>query len=253
MFITLKKKSVLLAFTMLIVATVMLACGGGLAASVFTGGTLKKLPVYGVDTPDKKIALSFDAAWGADKTQGIIDILKKYDAKATFFLVGFWIEAYPDQVKAIDAAGLEIGNHSNNHLKMSTLGEEEISKEISIVNNQISDLVKKTPKFFRPPFGDYNNRLIEKVEAMGLTAIQWTVDSLDWKGISSTEITKRVCTKVTNGSIVLFHNNSKNILEALPIILLKLKNEGYQFVTMSELVYQDNYTIDNNGIQHKNN
>ena len=108
----------------------------------------------------------------------------------------------------------------------------------------------RSVKVFRPPFGDYNDRLIRTVNELGMKTIQWDVDSLDWKGLSSGEISKRVCSRVKSGSIILCHNNSDHIVEALPMIILNLKNQGYEFVTMSELVYDDNYIIDNNGVQH---
>jgi len=208
------------------------------------------VPIYSVDTDSKKIAISFDAAWGADKTKSIVDTLNKYRIKGTFFLVGFWIDKYGEEVKYISDNGMEIGNHSANHLKMSTIQEEVIIKEISSVNEKITAITGKPVKVFRPPFGDYNDRLIRTVNELGMKTIQWDVDSLDWKGLSSGEISKRVCSRVKSGSIILCHNNSDHIVEALPMIILNLKNQGYEFVTMSELVYDDNYIIDNNGVQH---
>lgn len=222
-------------------------------ATVFSNQSTRKIPVYGVDCgEEKKVALTFDAAWGADKTLKILEILKKYDVKATFFLVGFWLDKYPEETKAIAESGCEIGNHSNNHLQMSELSEEKITEELNYVNDKVYQLTGKKPTYFRPPFGDYDNELIDTAEKLGLTTIQWSVDSLDWKGLSATEITSRVVKNVQNGSIVLFHNNSDNILEALPLVLANLINRGYEPVCMSELVYSDDYYIDNAGIQHKN-
>ena len=201
---------------------------------------------------EKLVALTFDAAWGADKTLRILEILEKYNVKATFFLVGFWLDKYPEETKAIAESGCEIGNHSNNHLQMSKISKEKITEELEYVNVKVKELTGKIPSYFRPPFGDYDNELIETAEEMGLQTIQWSVDSLDWKGLSATEITSRVVKNVKNGSIVLFHNNSENILDALPLVLANLINRGYKPVAMSELVYKENYYIDNSGIQHKN-
>ncbi|MEG2453705.1 MAG: polysaccharide deacetylase family protein, partial [Clostridia bacterium] len=222
------------------------------AQAVFSVKSNKKLPVYSVSTEEKKVALTFDAAWGADKTRGIIELLKKFDADATFFLVGFWITRYPAETKYISDCGFEIGNHSNNHLNMSKLNKEDINREISTVNTQLRELTGKTPKFFRPPFGDYDNKLIECIEALDMVAIQWSVDSLDWKGIQSKEIAQRVLSRVQNGSIILFHNNSDYILEALPIILAMLHTKGYKMVSLDEMVATKNFTIDNSGVQHIN-
>ena len=248
MFITVNKKTVELILVLVLVVIALSGMIGGTIASVAAKERL--VPIYSVDTDSKKIAISFDAAWGADKTKSIVDTLNKYQIKGTFFLVGFWIDKYAEEVKYISDNGMEIGNHSANHLKMSTIQEEVIIKEISSVNEKITAITGKPVKVFRPPFGDYNDRLIRTVNELGMKPIQWDVDSLDWKGLSSGEISKRVCSRVKSGSIILCHNNSDHIVEALPMIILNLKNQGYEFVTMSELVYDDNYIIDNNGVQH---
>ncbi len=252
MFYSVKRKTIVAVIAVLVLAAV---CMTGMAneqvSAVFNNRSLRKVPVYGVDTQEKVVALTFDAAWGADKTQGILDILDKHGVDGTFFLVGFWIDKYPEMVKKIAESGCDIGNHSNNHLNMSTLSKDKIAEELDYVTNQVKDLTGAQTKFFRPPFGDYNNALLEVVEEKGMIGVQWTVDSLDWKGLSATEILSRVNKGVKNGSIILFHNNSDNILEALPLVIANLKNQGYKMVKLSELIYQDAYSIDSNGIQHK--
>ena len=140
-----------------------------------------KKPIYCVETNDKKIAISFDAAWGADNTEKILDILDSYKVGATFFLVGFWIEKYPDMVKEIDSRGYEIGNHSQNHPKMSQLNTEQMKAEINSVNEKVYNLIGKTPDVFRPPFGDYSDNVIKTMEELQMHTIQWSIDSLDWK------------------------------------------------------------------------
>ncbi|MDE6189555.1 MAG: polysaccharide deacetylase family protein [Clostridia bacterium] len=248
-----KKKSVISVVAILLLIVVCATCmANNDVTAVFNNQSLRKVPVYGVDTEEKLVALTFDAAWGADKTQGILDILEKHGVDGTFFLVGFWIDKYPEMVKAIAESGCDIGNHSKEHLNMSTLSKESIVSELDYVNEKVKELTDIEPKFFRPPFGDYNNALLEVVEEKNMIGIQWTVDSLDWKGLSAAEILSRVNSGVKSGSIILFHNNSDNILEALPFVIANLKNQGYKMVTLSNLVYQDNYTIDANGIQHKN-
>ncbi len=217
--------------------------------TVYFGYAARQVPIYSVDTPDKKVALTFDAAWGSDKTSKIISTLKENGVDGTFFLVGFWIEQNKDKVKLIDEAGLEIGTHSNTHPKMSTLSAEQINKELKISSEMITNITGKPVKFFRPPFGDYNDTLINCAGELGLKTIQWDVDSLDWKGLSANEILSRVKSAVKNGSIILFHNNSDHIIEALPLVISFLKQEGYAMVKMSELVYENNYFIDNNGLQ----
>ncbi len=250
MILTLGKKTILWAVAVVLLGVV--CCVGVFQPNVLdviSGNVARKIPVYNVDRNDNKVALTFDAAWGGDKTQGILDILEKYDVKATFFLVGFWIDKYPELVKKIDEAGCEIGNHSRNHPKLSGAGDKKLDSEIDYVNDQINKLIGKTPKFFRAPFGDYDNGLMKRLEDKNMIGIQWDVDSLDWKGLSGGDIAKRI-SKAKSGSIILCHNNSDHILDALPLVIASLKNKGYQLVTMSELVYTENYFVDNNGVQH---
>lgn len=223
-----------------------------LSYSVAVSKLVEKKPVYSVETSEKKIALSFDAAWGADNTKKLMEILKSYDANATFFLVGFWIDKYPEMVKELDDNGFEIGNHSENHLQMSKLSKEQIKCEIENVNKKIVDITGKTPCVFRPPFGDYNSCLVETVNELDMHAIQWTIDSLDWKELGVHEEVTRVLKKVEPGNIILFHNNAKFTPQALPEILEKLKKDGYELCSVSDLIYTEDYTVDSNGIQHKN-
>lgn len=253
MFIVVKKKDVFKALAIAITATLLIATAaiGGIAP-VYLANAKRLVPVYSVETEEKVVALTFDAAWGADKTRGIMELLEKYDADGTFFLVGFWIDKYPEETKLIAEKGLEIGNHSNNHLHMSKLQNDEIKKEIESVNVRLRELTGKTPKYFRPPFGEYDNKLLENVAALDMVGVQWSVDSLDWKGLSGEEIAKRVLSRVHNGAIILFHNNSDHVLDALPIILPKLKADGYKCVSVDELVMTENYIIDNRGVQHRN-
>jgi len=254
-FITVSKKSIVSVLSVAIVAVVLVAAlGVAGTAPVFFGMSSRKIPVYGVDASggeEKIIALTFDAAWGADKTQGIIDIMNKHGAKGTFFLVGFWIDKYEEETKAIGKAGFDIGNHSRNHLNMPKLNNDEMRAEIEYVNDRVNELTGKKPKFFRAPFGDYSDRLMTTVEELDMVGIQWSIDSLDWKGLSAKEIFDRVVPKAKSGDIVLFHNNSDHVLDALPLILNALSSQGFKFVTLSELVLTEGYTIDNNGIQHK--
>ena len=245
-----KMKSILNVFSLSLVAillTFLVVITN--TGTVYFGYAKRVVPIYSVDTAEKKVALTFDAAWGSDKTLKIVDILKQANVVGTFFLVGFWVEQNGDKVKAISDAGFDIGTHSNTHPKMSTLSKTQMTEELKISMDLISNITKKKVNFFRPPFGDYNDTLIDVAGSLGLKTIQWDVDSLDWKGLSANEILSRVKASTKNGSIILFHNNSDHILEALPLVLSYLKAEGYKMVKMSELVYENNYYIDNNGLQ----
>ncbi len=219
--------------------------------SVFS--TQKQLPIYSVETREKEIAISFDAAWGDTYTDDILDVLDEYNVKTTFFLVGFWVDKYPDMVKKIHQRGHEIGNHSSSHPHMSQLTREEIIKEIKETEEKIMELTAYRTNLFRPPFGDYNNLFIQTAKELGYHVIQWDVDSLDWKEMGVNPVVDRVSRNITRGSIVLFHNNAKYVSEYLPLVLKKLTEQGYKIVPISQLIYKDNYTIDHSGRQHKAN
>ncbi len=202
------------------------------------------VPIYSVETAARKIAISFDAAWGADKTAQLLEILEKHDVKTTFFLVDFWMEKYPEATKQIAIAGHEIGNHSATHPHLNSLTPEEITHELQDTNARIWELTGQEPLLFRPPFGEYNNTVLAVVQNLGMFAIQWDVDSLDWQNLTADEISQRVLAKVQPGSIVLFHNNAEHTPAALPTIIEKLHSDGYEIVPISELIYKDNYYIE---------
>ena len=251
-FCVINSKTICFALVVVLSAILLsVSIGGKTSAQVFFGHSTRLVPVYEVATEEKKIAISFDAAWGADKTQGILDTLKDYNATATFFLVGFWIDKYQDMVKKIDEAGMEIGNHSLTHPDMTTVSTEKMHEEIATVNSQITKITNKPVKVFRCPYGAYNNSVINAIQSENLLPVQWSVDSLDWKGISAQEIAKRVLASAKSGSIILCHNNADNILDALVLILDRLTTQGYKIVSVGELVYFDGYQIDHNGVQSK--
>ena len=210
------------------------------------------LPIYCVETDEKKVAVTFDAAWGADDTERLTKILKNHNAKATFFVVGEWAEKYPDSVKAFYAAGHEIGNHSASHKLYSSLSEDEIINDITLCNESIKKALGVSPVLLRAPSGDYTNDTITAATKLNMKTIQWSVDSLDWKGLGTDEIVKRVTEKTECGSIILFHNDIKNTPDALDRILTELEKKGYSFVTVSELIYDGDYKIDSAGRQIKN-
>ena len=212
-------------------------------------GEGKKLPIYSVETKDKKIAISFDCAWGNEHTKPILDILDQYHVKTTFFMVEFWAEKYPDDVLEISKRGHEIGNHSSTHPNMTKLSAEDMAKELKGAGDAIEKITGKKPTVFRPPFGAYNNSLVETCEANGYHVIQWDVDSLDWKNITTEQIVDRVTRNVKPGSIVLFHNNAEHVEDYLPSILSKIQADGYKIVPVSQLILTKNYHINHAGRQ----
>ncbi len=248
-FITVRAKSLLLAFLLLlfgVLATVTASVSGGVAA--YWGGN-RALPVYSVERADNQIAISFDCAWGTEHTDAILSALQAGGVRATFFSVQFWTERYPEYVKKIDGAGHEFGTHSKTHSYMSKQSEEEIRLELKSSADAITKITGKAVTLFRPPYGDYNDRLINTVNAMGILPVQWDVDSLDWKDLSAGDIAQRIVGKVKSGSIILCHNNGLHTAEAVPIVIERLQAKGYEFVPIGELVYRENYVIDSTGRQ----
>ncbi|MBT9153974.1 MAG: Peptidoglycan-N-acetylmuramic acid deacetylase PdaA [Firmicutes bacterium] len=207
--------------------------------------TTRLVPIYSVERTEKVLSLSFDAAWGADYTDDILAILHRHQVRATFFLVGFWVEKYPEVAKRIAAAGHEIGNHSSTHPNLVPLTVEQIALEVSRTHDILKETTGLTPRLFRPPFGAYSNRVLETLTALGYHTIQWSIDSLDWrKEATPQSIVTRVTARAHPGAIVLFHNNATYTPEALEPILTHLREQGYSFVPIGDLLLADNWYID---------
>lgn len=220
------------------------------APALMTAAAARELPVYNVDTQEKALSISFDAAWGRANTEGILDILDRYEAKTTFFLVGFWAEKHPDLVAEIVARGHEIGNHSATHPHMNSLSDGQIREELRRCSDLVESITGTPTTLFRPPYGEYNDAVVRISREEGYECVQWNVDSLDWKNISAGDMVRR-CTKNTQpGDIVLFHNDSKYILDALPQILEYYAQEGYKIIPVSQLLLEGETWIDHAGRQH---
>lgn len=210
----------------------------------------RRLPVYSVDTDVKEIALTFNCAWGTEGLDGIIELLRNEDIECTFFFVGDFAEKFPEAVRKIHNAGHETGNHSMRHTDPVTQDFSEIVSDINACNELIFSLTGVKPRLYRAPSGSYDNKTVEAAESLGMTVIQWDVDSIDWKNPSPEKIVSRVTGKAANGSIVLFHLGKDNTLEALPDIIKKLKNQGYCFCTVGELLLEGDTWIDSTGKLH---
>lgn len=214
----------------------------------------RELPIYSVETDEKKVALSFDAAWGNEDTQQILEILKKHNIHVTFFMTGGWVEKYPEDVKAIKEAGHDLGNHSENHKNMSELSQEEQKQEIREVHEKVKELTGYSMQLFRPPYGDYNNELVLNAKECGYYTIQWSVDSLDWKdyGVDSIIDTVIQNKELKNGAIILCHNGAKYTADALDTLITDIQKKGYEIVPVSELIYKEDYHMDVTGRQIRN-
>lgn len=222
--------------------------------AVSVSAAKKKLPIYCVDTPEKKVAISFDAAWGAEDTDTLLDILKKNDVNATFFLCGYWVDKYPEEVKKIYEAGNDIGNHSNTHPHGNQIGLEKNKEEIMAVHEKIKNLLGIEMNLYRPPFGEYNDTVLDAAKACGYYAVQWDIDSLDWKEFGVEHEINQVLNHkhLGNGSIILFHNDTKYTPDALDTIIKGLKEKGFELVPISQLIHKDNYYMDHEGRQRLN-
>ena len=217
--------------------------------SVGTKAEQRKLPIYRVERADNKIAVTFDVAWENSNTDELLDILSDYDAKATFFITGDWCDRYPDDVKKFADAGHEIENHSDQHPHVEGINVNDLINDTRECSRKIKMLTGKEPVLYRAPYGEYDDSLLTTLEGMGLKTIQWDVDSVDWNKPTAEQIIKKVLDNTKSGSILLFHNDLQNTTEALPNVLKGLKEKGFEFVTVDELILHDNYTIDANGEQ----
>ena len=240
----------------IIVLSIIMIIGFGIkilpeAVTVSNIATRRDLPIYCVNTEEKKVALSFDTAWGDEDIQQILDILGKYKLKASFFMTGDWISKYPEAVKTIANAGHDLGNHSENHKHMTRLTKEQCIEEIMTAHNKVKELTGIDMFLFRPPYGDYNNTVMESSRECKYYTIQWDVDSMDWKDYGVDSILNKVVDSkhLSNGSIVLMHNGTKYTTEALEAVIVGLQDQGYEIVPVSELIYKGQFTVDKTGRQ----
>ncbi|MBM7870044.1 polysaccharide deacetylase family sporulation protein PdaB [Clostridium pascui] len=209
----------------------------------------KNIPIYSVDTQEKKVSITFDVNWGNDNTIEILDILDKYNVKATFFIIGNWAEDFPELTKEIYKRGHEIGNHSDTHPDFTQVSKDRIIKEISVADAKIMKITGQGTKLFRCPSGSYNDNALNAVKSAGYNCIQWDVDSIDWKAEGADIEYERVMKKVNAGSIILFHSDAKFTPYNLPRIIENLKANGYSFVKVGDLIYKENYKINLEGKQ----
>jgi peptidoglycan-N-acetylglucosamine deacetylase len=242
----------------IIVLSIIMIIGLGIkvlpdAVTVSNINSKRDLPIYCVDMKEKKVSLSFDAAWGNEDIKTILDILAKYDVKATFFMTGEWVSNYPEDVKAIAAAGHDLANHGESHKQMSQLSSEECLDEIMKVHDRVKKLTGVEMKLFRPPYGDYNNTVVAAARECGYYTILWDIDSLDWKDYGADSIINKTVDnkKLSNGSIIMMHNDAKYLPDALERVILGLQEKGYELVPVSKLIYTKDYKVDQSGRQYK--
>lgn len=208
-------------------------------------------PIYNVETKEKKVALTINCAWNADDMDTILETLNKNDIKITFFMVGNWIEKYTDVAKKIYENGHELANHSYSHPHVNKLSKDENIEQIKKCSELIKQITGKPSTLYRGPYGEYNNSIIEATKEMKHKAIQWSIDTLDYKALTGEQMWERIKPNLENGSIILMHNGTENTALSLNMIIQNIQLEGYEIVPVSELIYKENYIIDMNGTQRK--
>ncbi|MCL2579320.1 MAG: polysaccharide deacetylase family protein [Oscillospiraceae bacterium] len=220
-----------------------------IAAMATSAAAEKKRPIYSVETDHKAVALGINSAWGNEDIDAILEVLAAHNVRASFFVLGGWADKYPESVAKIFAAGHEVGSHSNTHTDMTRLSDDQARREIRESVRKIEAITGRRPTLFRPPSGDYNSQTIALIEAEGLYPIQWDCDSLDYRDLTADQMWARISKNLKSGSILLFHSGTKNTAGALPQIIQAVRDRGYEFVPVSELIHPKPYTVDFAGRQ----
>lgn len=211
------------------------------------------LPIFGVSSSDMKIALTFDCAWENSDTMLLIDILDKYDVKATFFATGDWCERYPDDVLMLFQNGHAIENHSYNHPHVQSIAKDKLISDTLACDDIIESITGVRPTLYRSPYGEFSDSMLSVFEThLPHKVIQWTADSRDWQGRQPHDMAHTIISNTQSGGILLFHNDTINTPQALEIILPALQDDGFQFVLVKDLILWDDYSINHQGLQVHN-
>lgn len=216
-----------------------------------TAKVQKLLPIYNVQTEEKKVAFTMNCAWNADDIDSILKTLEDNNTKITFFMVGDWIEKFPDAAKKIHEAGHEIASHSDTHPHVNNLSYEKNIEEIEKSNEKIEKITGEKTKIYRAPYGEYNDTVIKAATDKGYYTIQWNLDTLDYTGLTGEEMWNRIKDKLNPGDIILSHNGTKNTANSLDMLIKNIKQKGLEVVRISDLIYKEDYSINNNGTQVK--
>ncbi len=253
-------KQKILTYTISIVTVVLLFCIAGTLTQNTSNNTVetssstsKLLPIYKVQTNENEVAFTMNCAWNADDIDKILEVLENNNTKITFFIVGDWIEKYPEAVEKIHKAGHEIASHSDTHPHVNNLSYEENVKEIEESNKKIEKITGQKTQVYRAPYGEYNNTVIKAATDNNYKTIQWSLDTLDYTGLTGEEMWARLKDKIKAGDIILSHNGTEHTADSLDMLIKNIKEKGLEIVRVSDIIYQENYTIDNSGTQIKNN
>ena len=238
--------------SVLTVAVLIGVASIGNIRTITTSATTKLLPIYNVQTDKNKVAFTMNCAWNADDIDSILDTLKNNNVHITFFVVGNWVDKYPEAVKKIYEAGHEIGSHSNTHPHVNNLSAEKNLEEINSSVSKIEKITAQKTNLYRAPYGEYNDTVIQTAQENGYYTIQWNLDTLEYEGLTGDEMWNKIKNKLEKGSIILSHNGTKHTADSIDMLIKNIKSCGYEITTVSDLIYKDNYSINNNGTQIKN-
>lgn len=244
--IVIKLKHIIIAAALIIILPIIFISAGKAVTVFMVNG--REVPIYSVERPDNKIALTFDCAWGDEDIDTVLSTLEAYGCKATFFVTGDWAQRCGESLAKIHGAGHEIGNHSYNHADYTKMSAEGIVADLDKSDAVIAEFTGEKPYLMRAPSGGYNDTVIKAVDGSGRTYIQWSVDGIDYGKAQPQDIYDRSVKNTAAGDIILLHTGTENTSAVLPKILEALECK-YEFATVSELIYSDNYIIDNNGRQ----
>lgn len=206
--------------------------------SALPAAKAKERPLYMVRTSEKKLALTFDISWGTKMPGPVLDVLKQNGVKATFFLSGPWSERYPEVVRRIQADGHEIQSHGHKHVNFSGLSREGVISNIRSAHRILAEITGREPTMIRPPNGDFNDLSVATAREVGYEPVIWSVDSRDWMNPGVDQIANRVLKLAHPGAIILLHasDSCKQTDQALPLVIKGLRDRGFEFVLMQDLL-----------------
>lgn len=196
--------------------------------------------LFRVETGEKVVSLTFDALWDDSYSEELLNVLSKNKIKSTFFLTGTWIKNYPELTEKIIAEH-EIGSHSYSHLHLTSLTEENLLEEVIKFEDVVKELTKNDESginLFRPPYGEYDERLISILQERGYKVVMWSVESKDWLNLNVSETVDQVLANIHPGAVIIFRMGNKENLQSIPLIANSLRKQGYRIIPLSKMINQ---------------
>jgi polysaccharide deacetylase family sporulation protein PdaB len=221
----------------LVAALVLLLLATG---TIYVQACYRQRPLHELRTDRKIVALTFEISWGGETPPAVLDILKAHNVQCTFFLSGPWVSENPEMTQRIQADGHEIASHGHRHINLCNLSKSEIKTEIMKAHQAIGAVTGEKPHLIRTPNGDCNDTVLAAIRECDYEAVQWGTDTLDWMNPGTGRIIERINKHIRPGEIIFMHasDTCKQTAAALPTILHNIHNQGYQVVTVSELLQE---------------